>query len=258
MRPDNFSLQAVEAGERGVVAVVHDSGYAEVSLADVQAGKPIQLQRWARLAIRVVEGGQLVAGRKVAFYPAEVDRSRQVGSVAYSIDAETDANGVAILDRVVPRNGFVTMLLVQKFTNSTVNSTNGGFMLELKPGQTKSIMFGGGGRSVSGRIELPDNAPVKHSWRYNRAGTVKTVGEADPDSPSSGRSWRFLVADDGTFRVPELPLGEYELSLNLTVEPSPRVGRVAKHTFEINDESPANIDVGVLKGEWDKVKEEEN
>ena len=70
-----------------------------------------------------------------------------------------------------------------------------------------------------------------------------------------------MVADDGTFRVPELPLGEYELSLNLTEEPSEShswrerlIGSVAKRTFEINDESPANVNLGVLKGEWGKVK----
>ena len=154
-----FQLQAVEAGKLGVVAVVHKSGWAEVSLADVQAGKPIQLQKWARLEIRVVEGGQPVAGRKVMFHPEEVNRSRQVGGVVYSIDAETDASGVAVFDQVVPRDGFVMMALVQEHPNSTSNYANGGFTLELKPGQSKSIQFGGGGRSVSGTIELPDNPP---------------------------------------------------------------------------------------------------
>ena len=170
-------MQVVEAGKEGVVAVVHDSGYAEVSLADVQAGKPIQLQAWAKLEIRVVEGGQPVAGRKVAFYP-DADQSRDVGGVAYSINAETDASGVVLFDRVVPRDGFVSMVLPQEDLFGTSNYPNGGFKLDLKPGQVESIQFGGGGRSVSGRIELPGNPSVKHSWRYNQAGTVTTAGKS--------------------------------------------------------------------------------
>ena len=72
-----FQLQIVEAGVAGVIAVVHDSGYAEVSLTEVDSGKPIQLQAWAKLEIRVVEGGQPVADREVQISP-------QTGSFATS------------------------------------------------------------------------------------------------------------------------------------------------------------------------------
>ena len=151
------------------------------------------------------------------------------------------------------------MMLVQRGqSGGSTSYTNGSFELELEPGQSKSIQFGGSGRSVTGRIELPNNPSIKHSWKYNDAGRAEALGET---ARETGRSWSFLVADDGTFRIPELPYGEYKLSLGLTEEPSPdqcgsgsRVGSVETRTFVVDDDSTGDVDLGLLKGEWDKVK----
>lgn len=253
-----FALAAVEEGVAGIVAIVHDSGYKELTLEELAESPEIRLDVWAKLEFEVIEEGKPVAGREVLFRPRD-DRTRVVDIFSYSIDAKTDENGRAIIDRVIPTDGFASMALVQEYHSGSTHYSHASRPIKLKPGQTKSIRFGGSGRTVVGRVHLPDGPPAEHSWETNEAGDIETTkfNWKHPDH----RTYRFLVEDDGRFRIPDVPPGAYEFSLGLTAKPAPdicgsgrRIGEVSRFEFEVTDDDSGPVDLGQLDGMWNKLK----
>ncbi|KAA5542705.1 redoxin domain-containing protein [Roseiconus nitratireducens] len=253
-----FELDAVEEGIAGIVAIIHDSGYAEVTLEELAKSTEIQIDRWASLEFEVIEEGRPVAGRQVQFRPRD-DRTRVVDIFSYSIDAETDEDGRATLDRVIPTDGSVSMALVQEYHRGATYYSHASQPIQLGPGQKQTIRFGGSGRTVVGRVDLPGEPPAKHRWEMNEAGSIETT-KFKWDHPEH-RTYRFLVDDEGRFRIPDVPTGAYKFSLDLTAQPSPdvcgtgrRIGGVPGFEFEVTAGDSNPVDLGELTGEWDKLK----
>ncbi|MEM9643920.1 MAG: M56 family metallopeptidase, partial [Planctomycetota bacterium] len=159
-----FELRALQTGVAGILAVIHETGYAEVALSELVEAPEIQLSAWASLDFKVTEEGQPVAGRTVDFRPAE-DRSRVVSIFAYSIGATTDANGFARIERVIPTNGYVSMALSQETYNGSISYSHASRPIALAPGESKTVQFGGRGKTVMGKILLPDDPPANHRWK---------------------------------------------------------------------------------------------
>jgi thiol-disulfide isomerase/thioredoxin len=253
-----FELPVLPADETGIVAIVHDSGYIELSLDQLRESEAIRLDAWASLHFNVKLDGVPAANHAVRFDPSN-DRTRDVNIFSYGLETMTDEKGHAVLERVVPRKGHVSLMLIQPRNTGTTHYPDRGYELAPQPGQSLSLDFGGSGRAVIGQLELPPNPDIPHRWSKNDAGTIETAG-LTWDDPKH-RTYRFLIDDNGNFRVPDMPAGKYELSVNVTSLPSPaecgggpRVGRVPKQTFEVTDDSQSDLNLGTLHAEWFKQK----
>lgn len=254
-----FQLEFVPEDEPGIVAFIHDSGYAERSLQELRDDPKVKLEEWASLTVKVVEEGKPVAGRSVKFQPRR-KRSRVVDVFSYGIEAETDENGIVVLDRVLPSSGIIAMILVQQHRDGSTHYPSAARNITLSPGENRMVQLGGNGRTITGAISLPPNPPAEHSWRQNDAGVLKTsdTGWDDPDH----RSFRFLIKDNGAFRIPDVPAGSYELTLNLTAEPRADqcgtghgIGKIQNLVIDVEENETKPQALGELKGEWFRQKD---
>jgi hypothetical protein len=87
--------------------------------------------------------------------------------------------------------------------------------IEVKAGETTTVRIGGGGRTIRGKLQIPDAvAKLKPFTRVARIASTE-----DPDRPE--RFAHFRPAADGSFEIHDIEPGEYELSVVLTEMPRP-------------------------------------
>lgn len=254
----SFELPVLDPNTSGLLAIVHDGGYAEVTLDQLRDNPNVKLEQWASVSVDVQFDGFPAANQRVHFEP-RFDRSRDLRVFSYDMEADTDANGHAELKRIIPRPGHISLVVVQPHYSGSTNYPDRGFVISPQPGQSLNFKFGGSGRGVTGQISLPPNLNIAHKWSQNEAGEIKTAG-LEWDNPNF-RNYRFLIADSGYFRVPNLPIGKYELSVGISALPTPtqcgtgaRIGEVPKHFFEVTNDSQSDLDLGTVLGKWDKRK----
>lgn len=233
----------------GLVVVVDDRGYAEMTVTDLAKTGKIRLEAWAQIKVRVLRGDQPLEGGKI------VVRSKRASAIRYEqgfgIERTSDSSGIAAFNRVIPGRVSVGLLIERKTQRGKITSRERFKEIEAEPGETKWAVLGGTGQPVSGRLTVMGKAPVAHSWETND--WLYISGErGSPAQP--GRYFVGLIQADGSFRVDDIPSGKYVLQVHLTAESEEGTGErlgTIRTTFEVQGDEP--VDLGVIEGAWDPL-----
>jgi len=229
-----FSLKSM-VGATSILAV-HDSGWAVVP-ARPGTNLVIQLETWGSIEGTVYIGSTPTAGQMIDLWfesPAyAVDRpALQFGRLS----TKSDSDGQFRIERVPP--GSPTVFRFINFHEGTPGPTghSQGQPVTVRPGETAQVTLGGKGRPVIGRFVL-SQPPTNYNWRANLVALVQDRPELvlpqRPQFPSSRayfKAWGAYYASianyyldfqtEGTFRVDDVPPGQYTLTLRVTAPPA--------------------------------------
>lgn len=249
-----------------VLLVTAGSGYAIISNGRLKRSPKITLRRWARVEGTLKIGAKPGANEVVAL---------GFGDAFTTLDQPIYLNYLAIADK---RGRFtfekVPSLEPAEIGRQIVLSRGGPLKrnglthsktIELKPGKTTRVTLGGTGRPVIGQLQLPAGAKNKADWNsfMNQSFIYKSVPFGAVPNPAmlfrNSPSYRFPVQPDGSFRVEDLPPGDYVLSARI-YGPRVRGGRRLKrpellgtlrHSFTIKPipagRSDTPLQLGTLK-----------
>ena len=191
------------------IVVLHDDGYAEVTEDELAESPEVTLQPWARVE------GQLIIGKEPGAHEGmrlRFDRRVTQNGLRfyYRCNTVTDVNGNFVFERIAP--GSVRIYHEIKVSEKSTHFSHG-IDLEIEAGETYKITIGGTGRPVTGKILVPDYFKNKFDWRHTNYGLrIKTS-----EGPYSQLG--FKINEDGTFRIEDVPAGDYYLHFN-AYEPS--------------------------------------
>ncbi|MBN2313999.1 MAG: carboxypeptidase regulatory-like domain-containing protein [Sedimentisphaerales bacterium] len=230
-----------------VIVVLHDKGYLKMSDSELAESSELRLQPWATVKGKVLIGKNPVANETVRLgFDSPIDRSQP--TIYHDYRTQTDDNGVFIFERVPPGQARVSrMIRINDRSSRYSHSTP----VEVQAGQTVDIMIGGTGRPVTGKVLVPDYLKEKFSWQHTDYGLRVNSSEG------SYRQIAFKINTDGTFRIDDVPAGDYYLYVNAYGPPAQpqtfrgeRIGLLSQH-FTIpempNGRSDEPLDLGALE-----------
>lgn len=239
-------------GALGVYAAHPEAGFGSATLADLRSSGKIVLHRWARVEGTLKVGEQVSADQTVslhrsnrAYYDPK-DLSQRLSVFAR---ATPTPDGRFIFEKVPP----VPLEVALQYPTGAGQSIiwSHAVPLELSPGMSTNVMIGGTGRSVIGRVKVPEELATElvfdrdmHqltaipsvqqpsiSWpsgqltpEERQAATEEYNARMRAFSQSAeGRRLRLeqktyviRFATNGTFRCDHVPPGKYNLRLNFT------------------------------------------
>lgn len=209
-----FTLAPFE--ESYPVVVAHERGYAirdTGKLRDDRASPvEIRLEPWGRVEGTLRVGNRPGGGERITLYwsePAGMPRR----FVNQSPSTTTDDQGRFAFDRLLPGTWRVSTRMSQPIP-----------AFRVEPGQAAKLVLGGTGRPVVGRLALPDG--VKAIARRRVGGRlssrVETAGDPEirtaegrrrrqEEQSNLSRYFYFTPQPDGTFRMEDVPPGDYEI-----------------------------------------------
>ncbi len=225
------------------VRVVHDSGFAEIlRQPDEQLGD-IQLQPWAKLSGRLMNGGKPIAGERIFYTPGH---DHPLGEPRFQgiYQQKTDAEGRFEFERVPPGIGSLRAQL-GPWKDSQLTSSQAE-ALDLQPGEERTVALGGEGATVNGKVVSTgrDAAPLDKHWSLNylvsrEQGVALPVDfpklSFDPTGPlelswlnspqfrdwrNSRRNYYVKLSPDGDFTISGVPPGKYDLVIQLYEQPT--------------------------------------
>ncbi|MFC1793057.1 carboxypeptidase regulatory-like domain-containing protein [Planctomycetota bacterium] len=229
------------------IVVLHDEGYLEVDESDLAESTDLTLHSWATVTGKVLIGKNPAANETVRLgFDKPYDRSAP--RISHNYQAVTDSNGIFVLEHVPPGEARISRSIRISDRRSVYSHS---MSVETKAGQTVSITIGGTGRPVTGKVQVPDYLMEKFDWQHtdyrlrinSSEGPYKQLG--------------FKIEGDGTFRIDDVPTGDYQLSVNAYEPPADprafrgeRIGLLSQH-FKVpempNGRSDEPLDLGVLE-----------
>ncbi len=222
-----------------LLIVLDDRGFAKATKEELLAKPEITLEAWARLEGVVRHGTKPVPNAKLDVYPFG-SFDRRWAFLNFQEQTETDTDGKFVFPKLKPGKWRVRLLPAERNARPLAEKT-----VELKPGQTAHVMFGGEGRPVVGQIQWPGGKPPEGDLSHIYAGIEpprpeppqppKEVREKGPDAvrawlkqwqdSDEGKAWmektrqrsqRTAVASvdaDGRLRAEGVVPGQYELTV---------------------------------------------
>jgi hypothetical protein len=268
-----------------VVVVAHEFGYAEITTVPPHSGKnipdvkqpneakplnnhalKITVQPWGRVEGRILAQNKPVAGVKFWVYKMRGDYAE----VWANQDVESNADGHFVVERFPPGRG--TCQRYAANSDGKGSHAISGLLVRfvIPPGKTTTLQLGSPGRTLIGKLVLPEGFPHKLDWIKVKVSVYLQFPRNWQDHESC-RSWsKFQEADegklyarsiktaaDGSFRVEGLPAAEYDLEVVADGQavigdqkPSGEIGRGSKE-FSVPAVAPPNasmpIDLGAIK-----------
>ena len=241
----------IPARERpGLLVIVHPSGYLRVAApaqAPGDAATPLTLDPWA-----AVEGTFRVAGRpasnvRLALDPARGDHFGPGQPTIFTrYQANTDAAGHYRFDRVIPGPASIhreDSILLGRGSEEQRSSIP--YRVSLAAGTLARFDCGGPGRAVVGTLATRAATAEPVRWNfYNLSGRAARR----PDGTGS-LYFTATVVRDGSFRVDDLPPGDYAVDAN-PQERAPDAPVLRAHQFRVPPADPARpdepVDLGTL------------
>ncbi|MHC4572731.1 MAG: carboxypeptidase regulatory-like domain-containing protein [Planctomycetota bacterium] len=265
-----------------LLVAVGDEGYAKVTDAEFELSGIIVLQPWGRVEGVVQIGNEPVADVEV-WLSSEPPSEYDVLRVGHDYRAVTDADGRFVLERVVPGKARV----VHERQRAARMSDSRVVPVEVVSGETVTVVIGGKGRVVVGRIVVPAayDEPINWTYGYHCISPKPPELPTPPDfdrmsleerqvwlenwkASEEGRRFEKLrlekrqaygvhIDHEGKFRVEDVPAGTYNLKVSVWKRPKDRqFGRIEvigflDHEFEIPEANETGIsepyDIGTLE-----------
>lgn len=225
-----------------LLVVVNDTGYAEVTLKELASSGQIRLQPWARIEGKLLRDGVPVAGYRIWLSPVRVGNSTAPHFFS-RYNSTTDAKGEFTFERVAP--GPVSLSPdLGPWEQSKLTSAET-VPLVAKPGDTIHLSLGTSGKSLKGKIVLPEGIQRTMAWDYgiNYLVALKDgipvpdeIKDQDFDwrrgyndiwtASREGRAYfqtlhKYIVKlnSDGTFRIDGVKPGKYQFVLRIYQPP---------------------------------------
>lgn len=224
----HFELTPTE--QPSAVVVRASVGYAAALVLDPAKPMSIRVAPWARLEGIVRAGSKVVpqARVQVAQYGNQEDWNRW--HVIKEQTIECDENGHFVVERVVPGLNVIGRL------KSRVPMPQRFYKIDLPAGKTTVMNIGGDSRTVvghlppaaaafsfrNGQIQRPQpQMPLPPDWDKLDEAHRRTLQQAFWNTPKY-KAWQenanvaqFDVGKDGTFRVDDIPAGDYQVSIQV-------------------------------------------
>lgn len=237
-----FELHATT--EKYLLRVLHDeAGFVEIVRDPDGPVGTIALQSWAKVSGQVMQGGKPVANEMVIVHPV-VTPPLGEPRIQGNYQARTDGEGRFKFDRVAPTQ-FSVRAYLGPWEESPMTSSQSE-PLDLKPGEERSIILGGDGATITGRIVATgrDNAKLDKNWSlsylisrdrgialpasfpklsFDPAQPVETTWFLDPASDdwrASRTNYFVKPTPEGELQINGVPPGTYDLVLRLYEQPA--------------------------------------
>jgi len=226
----HFSLNPER--EAGLIVIMHEQGYAQMSSTDFQDHSEIKLIPWARI--------------ELTFDQLESEKNSEIGIATLTQRDNTDMTPHIywMFDRFTTTKDSLTLehipgepLHIAKTLRFEQHNAR---FLEPQPGKTHKIHLGRKGNTVKGKIKLIDSA--SHDYANPRQSHVAAFKVNDESGlpekfknlHRSSFNWLFqdqasvypasrtyqnrfipTIDPEGNFTLDDIPAGEYELVINL-------------------------------------------
>lgn len=205
------------------IVVRSDEGFAQVRVADLQNGAPIQLVPWGRIegTLKVgstPQGGQIVALSRTGGSLEEWYAWR----ISHDTSTRSDSRGHFFFPRVIPlpRGSRNQLELNWQAPDGAGTRT---IDLWVAPRETAHVELGGMGRPVTGRLAIPPGLPPFVGQLVAQPPASQPAGGAAP----SPMIIPVAVSRDGAFRADDVPAGRYNLVF-ISTDPGQGRARVAE------------------------------
>jgi beta-lactamase regulating signal transducer with metallopeptidase domain/protocatechuate 3,4-dioxygenase beta subunit len=227
-----------------LVLILGDDAYAYASKKALAESPRVQAQPYGR-----IEGRYLVGSRAIPNQPLELsallqDESTMLCNLSFSEKATTDAEGRFVYEKVIP---MPELRVARRDRDEAIGWLRSiGEAVRVTPGETARVTIGGKGRPVIGRVELPEGWTQPVDFTDRSGASVETNRSYDPyplelfrgQTTLNGGYWfdwsqkwrksaegrahaesRVAIsvglAPDGSFRMDDMPTGDYRLTVHL-------------------------------------------
>jgi beta-lactamase regulating signal transducer with metallopeptidase domain len=216
-----FEFKPVEG--HFAILCLDETGFAIVPEEDFDPEQPIQLERWGRVEGKVLSGSQPMASEKVKLeFPfGGIDHSPHC---YFDYRTSTDSKGNFVFEHVFPGTmGVAREIQLGSVGTGFRTTSSHTTLVDTEPGKTTSVQIGGTGQPVVGRFSIPPDVegadkiqwglvPVRVQWKPSPEEEERRTEEArkgneQPMLPS----YCALAEEDGSFRVEDIPSGNYKL-----------------------------------------------
>jgi peroxiredoxin len=276
-----FSLPPQVPGEYDLL-ILHDTGYAKLPLR-LLASTPIRLTPWSRWEIDLRTShpdGYLWEISSTLTALSSADARRRAGAEAPTTDpalaedtksvgwewpAVTTGQRDAVFPRVLAGDQVVSY---QVRRGGDYGAPSVLRWIRSEPGAVLRQTWGAGGRTLRGKIAVPDNLPAQRFAHGVLVAQATSSGsDARPPeqlirdtvlvSPGRPLAYRFQIPPTGEFELADVEPGTYDLVLEIAGPPDPNkcgLGDPYARSHTLVRVEPANSDTGIDLGKLSVVR----
>lgn len=226
--PDGRFHFPAQEGKFALVGL-SDDGFAMVKDAELAASNEVKLKAWGRVE-GVVRVGARPASGETVYLTVNQQMSRDDPQPYFNYTTTTDDEGRFVIERVPP--GEVIVGREIKLSERSTGYSHA-TPVEVEPGQTARVDIGGTGRPVIGRAVTPGVANENRMFWMNsltptppKNNLIQELANRlnAPEKPASQQrppsNYAVKVETDGSFRVDDVPAGEYDLRIQVYEPPT--------------------------------------
>ena len=169
-----------------------------------------------------------------------------VPSVFPHHDVTTGPDGRFVFERVIPGGGQIGRRIIFTVNDGADDVTSSCMIAaEFPAGKTVHIDLGGTGRPVVGKLRPPDGFQGKVHWNF--ASVTAMPDEAEAETRATNPSLMASVDRDGRFRMDDVPVGNYSLSVRFERDGAGHLWNHRVHVPPTEGASSAQpVDLGTL------------
>jgi len=229
------------------LVITHPSGFAHIkSTPDWELARIIHLEPWCRVEGTFRVGKKLGANVPITINVAGRDSyGNDVPSIFTHHDVTAGPDGRFVFERVIPGSGWIGRRIMLTGDDGATDVTSSCMIAANFPaGKTVHIDLGGAGRAVVGKLQPPEGFKERVRWNFALVNVESDAAETRAGRPSLTAT----VDRDGTFRIDDVPAGEYSLSVQFQRDGA---GHTRNHRFEVpsteGDSTAKPVDLGILR-----------
>lgn len=205
-----------------LLVALHETGYAEVMGDELGEFGRIVLQPWGQIRGRALSGDQPDVGRQVHFSPKRRDGKNYhnyLWDFGYKI--KTDEQGRFNFERVMPGPGILSRVVITEFLSSQQHTIGWQTPVEVRPHETAEAVIGGTGRPIVGKVVLDRKPEVDIDWTTNEPASITRWNTKQNRRTQPYARYLGPIDKDGVFRIPDVPAGNYQLTVPVNNPPTP-------------------------------------
>jgi hypothetical protein len=194
----------LDPGKGWSVAVSADEGFAQASEEELRRGNQrLVLEPWGRIEGYARAGGQPAVGYDVMCTRFGFEHIKAAWGINFDQSTKVSSEGRYVFNRVVSGPVWVDLLYPNVSQNREV-------IVNVAPGETRTLDLGSQGRTLTGRV----TGIVPGGGRLRGMLTELVSGQPEYTAADKGpQPYQFLIEGDGAFRVRDIPPGDYRLDV---------------------------------------------